>query len=302
MCLLVAISCTEKKDIDHSSSGYIHINGVNHYYNITGKGDTLITLHGGPGLSHKYMMPQMDALLSSDFTLLFYDQRGSGWTGGVEDTTKLTMDTFVEDLEQIRIHFGISKVHLLGHSFGGLLAMYYGIAHPSHVGSLVLVDPDAASYALRTPYQIETINARITEKQWEYLDSISETTAFKNYDPASYDSYYKMYLTSYFAHAKDTAKLYLGFDSTNVKKIDITNNYVRKDLGEYDIHHTLSSIHCPTLILQGTESVFSIDGAEAIHTHIPNSELVIFENCGHFEYIESPVKFKNTIMHFYKKY
>jgi proline iminopeptidase len=180
--------------------------------------------------------------------------------------------------------------------------MFYAIEYPSNLGSLILVDPDAASYELRTPYQIKTINSRITEEQWEYLDSISESPAFKAYDPVSYNQYYKTYLTSYFANPKDTSKLTLGFDSISIKKIDATNNYVRKGLGKYDIHDQLSRIICPTLILQGTESVFSVEGAEAIHNELINSELQLFENCGHFEYIESPANFKNSIINFYNKY
>ena len=114
--LLLVISCTQDQISDDSRSGFININDVEHYYSIIGKGDTLVILHGGPGLSHRYMLPQLDSLLSSRFTLLFYDQRGSGWTGGINDTTSLNIESFVQDLEQIREHFGIKKINLLGHS------------------------------------------------------------------------------------------------------------------------------------------------------------------------------------------
>ena len=302
MGLLLVINCTPKQGINNSNSGYININAAKHYYSISGKGDTIIILHGGPGLSHKYMKPQIDSLLSSEFTLLFYDQRGSGWSEGENDSTNLNIDSFVQDLEELRRHFGLSKVNLLGHSFGGLLGMFYGIEYPSNLGSLILVDPDAASYELRTPYQIKMINSRITEEQSTYLDSISESTAFKAYDPVSYNKYYKTYLTSYFANPRDTSKLTLGFDSISIKKIDATNNHVRMGLGKYDIHDKLYRITCPTLILQGTESVFSVDGAKAIKNEIPHSELYLYENCGHFEYIESPAKFKKSIIDFHNKY
>lgn len=302
MGLLLVVNCTHKQSINNSNSGYININAAKHYYSISGKGDTIIILHGGPGLSHKYMKPQIDSLLSSEFTLLFYDQRGSGWSEGENDATNLNIDSFVQDLEELRRHFGLSKVNLLGHYFGGLLGLFYGIEYPSNLGSLILVDTDAASYELRTPYQIKMINSRITEEQSAYLDSISESTAFKAYDPVSYNKYYKAYLTSYFANPRDTSKLTLGFDSISIKKIDATNNHVRKGLGKYDIHDQLYRITCPTLILQGTESVFSVDGAKAIKNKIPHSELYLYENCGHFEYIESPANFKKSIIDFHNKY
>jgi proline iminopeptidase len=302
MGLLLVINCTRKESINNTNSGYININTAKHYYSISGRGDTLVILHGGPGLSHKYMKPQIDSLLSSEFTLLYYDQRGSGWSEGENDSTNLNMDSFVRDLEELRRHFGLSKVNLLGHSFGGLLGMYYGITFPDNLNSLVLIDTDAASYDLRTPYQIKTINSRLTEEQNNYLDSISGSDEFKNYDVSSYNKYYKTFLTSYFANPRDTSKLTLGFDSVSIKKIDATNNHVRKGLGKYDIHDKLYRITCPTLILHGTESVFSVDGAKAIKNKIPHSELSLYENCGHFEYIESPANFKKSVLDFHNKY
>lgn len=269
------------------------------YYSIFGSGDTLVVLHGGPGLSHKYLKPQLDSLLSSNFTLLYYDQRGSGWSEGTKDTLKLNMQTFISDLDEIRRHFKLSELNLVGHSFGGLLAMHYGITFPDKLNSLVLIDTDAASYELRTPYQIKTINARLTEEQNIYLDSISESEAYKNFDVSAYDKYYKTFLTSYFANPKDTLHLSMGFDSISIPKIGVTGPSIRRDLGQYDIHDQLDKILCPTLILHGTESVFSVDGAKAINNELANSELHLFEDCGHFEYIEAPNKFKLLIEDFH---
>jgi len=298
--IVLIFSCYQKKTPLAINAGYVTIDNLQFYYSSIGSGDTLVVLHGGPGLSHKYLKPQLDSLLSSKFTLIYYDQRGSGWSEGINDTLNLNIQTYISDLEQIRTHFNLSELNLVGHSFGGILGMYYGITHPDKLNSLVLIDSDAASYELRTPYQIKTINSRLTEAQNNYLDSISASEAYKNYDVSSYNTYYKTYLTSYFANPTDTSKLHLGFDSESIKKIDITNSMVRKDLGQYDIHDQLSKITCPTLILHGTESVFAVEGAEAIHEKIHNSQLHLFNNCGHFEYIESPNKFKQLVEEFYE--
>ncbi|MDX1315473.1 MAG: alpha/beta fold hydrolase [Eudoraea sp.] len=292
-------SCSQKPKTVQFSEGYVPVENVNLYYATVGSGDTLVVLHGGPGLSHKYLKPQLDSLLSPNFTLLYYDQRGSGWSEGVEDTLKLNMRTYVSDLEQIRKHFRLSQLNLMGHSFGGLLAMNYGITYPENLKSMVLIDTDAASYALRTPYQIKTINERLSEEQWKYLESIAASQSYKNYDIKTYDKYYKTFLTSYFANPIDTAHLSLGFDSISIPKMSKTSNYVRKDLGKYDIHSELVKIKCPALILQGTESIFSVAGAEAIDKLLLDSKLQLFENCGHFEYIEAPAKFKTSIEEFY---
>ncbi len=299
LSILLLFSCSKEKKTVPESQGYVDIDNTRFYYKTVGSGDTLVVLHGGPGLSHKYLKPQLDSLLSSSFTLLYYDQRGSGWSGGVEDTLKLNMRTYVSDLDQIRDQFKISKLNLMGHSFGGLLGMYYGINYPEHLNSLVLIDTDAASYELRTPYQIKTINARISEEQEKYLDSIAQSETYKNYEVSAYNNYYKTFLTSYFADPRDTLHLSLGFDSISIPKIRTTSRFVRNDLGKYDIHDQLDKIQSSTLILHGTESIFSVEGAQAIHEKLTKSKLQLFENCGHFEYIEAPEKFKTAIEEFY---
>ena len=299
ICFLFLSACDQRSEKKAQTEGFVEVDDTELYYTTIGSGDTLVVLHGGPGLSHQYLKPQLDSLLSSEFTLLFYDQRGSGWSDGVENTSKLNMQTYVSDLERIRSHFNLSALNLIGHSFGGLLGMYYGINFPDHLNSLVLIDTDAASYELRTPYQIETINARLSDEQENYLDSISETEDFRNFAVHTYDKYYKTFLTSYFADPADTTHLRLGFDSISIPKIRVTSGSVRKDLGQYDIHEQLQKIQCPTLILHGRESIFATEGAEAIQQRIPNSELHLFDNCGHFEYIEAPEEFKRLVANFY---
>ena len=300
LLLILLYSCARQPEASPPSEGFINLDEAGLYYSASGLGDTLIILHGGPGLSHKYLKPQLDTLLAPKFTLLYYDQRGSGWSKGERDSSKLNMETFVSDLDQLRMHFGLSKLNLVGHSFGGLLAMYYGITHPENLNSLVLIDSDAASYELRTPYQVKMINERLSDQLDAYLDSIEQTTAFKQFDPAIYEKYYKVFLTSYFADPMDTSNLELGFDSISVPKISRTNAIVRADLGNYDIHDQLPKITCRSMIMQGTESIFSVEGAEAMHHALRNSELHLFEHCGHFEFIESPQMFQQFIEEFYE--
>ena len=136
---LLFIGCTSKEKSTENETGFVNINNNQLYYNITGIGDTIVVLHGGPGFSHQYLKPQLDSLLSNHFTLLYFDQRGSGWSGGQDDTLNLNIENFVEDLEVIRNHFKISEFNLLGHSFGGLLGMYYSIKYPQKVSSLILL-------------------------------------------------------------------------------------------------------------------------------------------------------------------
>jgi proline iminopeptidase len=115
-------------------------------YKVTGAGSgtPVILLHGGPGYSSFYLKP-FEAL-GDDRTVVRYDQLGGGKSDRITDTTLFTIAHFVRELDSLRAHLGYTKVHLLGHSWGTILALEYYRAHAEHVASLIL-----ASAALDIP-------------------------------------------------------------------------------------------------------------------------------------------------------
>jgi proline-specific peptidase len=99
----------------------------------------LVLLHGGPGSPSYYLEP-LEALCS-DRRVVVYDQLGAGRSDAPDDASLWTMGTFVEDLHRLMIELGLDRFHLLGHSWGGVLALAYLDAHPGHVASLVMASP-----------------------------------------------------------------------------------------------------------------------------------------------------------------
>ena len=100
-------------------------------------GDTLITIHGGPGLSLE-SMEGYNALAGPDQRVVSYDQRGAG-RSTVPDDRDYSLDAQVADLEAVRINLGVETVQLLGQSWGGAIAAAYAATHPERVSALVLV-------------------------------------------------------------------------------------------------------------------------------------------------------------------
>ena len=131
-----------------SKEGYIAVNGTRLFFTTLGKGDPLVIIHGGPGLDHTYLLPQMAALAARN-TLIFFDQRASGKSALGVDSNSMSMATFVEDIEGIRKAFGLKKMNLFAHSWGGLLAMYYAIKYPDRLNSLILSNSSPASSSFR---------------------------------------------------------------------------------------------------------------------------------------------------------
>lgn len=113
--------------------GFVEAKNGRIYYQIVGKGDPVIVIHGGPGLDQGYLLPGM-ALLAKNHQVIFYDQCGSGRSSiSVIDEQHINDEQFVEDLETLRKALGHPKITLVGHSLGGLLAMRYAIKYSSNV-------------------------------------------------------------------------------------------------------------------------------------------------------------------------
>ena len=110
-----------------------------------GSGHPVIVLHGGPDFDHSYLVPELDGLAEQN-RLVFYDQRGRGRSWSGEGPDSVTIDSEVEDLDRVRAWTGSTTVALLGHSWGGLLAMEYAIRHPERVSHLILEDASGMAW------------------------------------------------------------------------------------------------------------------------------------------------------------
>ena len=101
---------------------FVEVDGVRIFTKAIGSGEPILVIHGGPGLDHSYLLPQMEGL-AKDHRLIFYDQRCSGRSQAGLDSNDVTLDAFLKDIDAVRAHYKIDRANVLGHSWGGLLAM-----------------------------------------------------------------------------------------------------------------------------------------------------------------------------------
>jgi len=83
----------------------------------------VVVLHGGPGVPSNYLLPLVNVI--TDRALIFYDQLGCGKSSRPAKADSFSIDNFVADLRKLLNHLNITYFHLLGHSFGGILAFEY---------------------------------------------------------------------------------------------------------------------------------------------------------------------------------
>lgn len=108
----------------------------------------LVTLHGGPGVPHNYLIPHIDLVKSLGIPVIFYDQLGAGESTQLRDKPKefWTVDLFMNELDNLLAHFGIAdNFDLLGHSWGGMLGSHYAShRHPTGLKHLIIADSPAS--------------------------------------------------------------------------------------------------------------------------------------------------------------
>jgi proline iminopeptidase len=100
----------------------------------------LLLLHGGPGATHEYFEASDSFLPGAGIEYYYYDQLGSAWSDQPDDPDLWTIPRFVDEVEQVRVALGLDRdnFYLLGHSWGGILAIEYALAHQEHLKALVI--------------------------------------------------------------------------------------------------------------------------------------------------------------------
>src|SRR6476619_5751941 len=127
-------------------SGFVTVDHARLRVRIVGEGPTIVVLHGGPDFDHTYLLPELDRL-SDSYRLIYYDQRGRGRSAQGVKPEDVTLASDIADLDEVRQHFKLNSVILLGHSWGTVLALEYALRYPGRVSRLILMNPAPASAA-----------------------------------------------------------------------------------------------------------------------------------------------------------
>lgn len=241
-------------------------------------GNVMIAIHGGPGMSSDYMR-SLAQLAGQDLAVVTYDQRGTGRS--TEPSDGYTMEKYVEDLDAVREAVGADTVHLFGHSWGGVVAQRYAIAHPDRVRSIVLMGSGAPSMeAVRSANERKM--QRVAELQEQGIIP-GQITSLDDLLPA-------YFYAPRFELPDELRDLY--YSSTVERETWAT-------LGDYDFAADLAVLTHPVLLLWGEGDPFGPQMAQATQKALLNAEVkfVQLEGCGHFWH-ECPDQFYRRVRAF----
>ena len=282
LCLLF---CTT---VFAQSEGTIESVGTKLFYRTFGNGKPLLIINGGPGMNSDGFISLAEKLAVDNMTIA-YDQRGTG-KSTVENlnSSTITMDLMVLDIENLRQHLGIKKWVVLGHSFGGMLASYYATIHPTRIEKLILsssggIDLDLLSY-------VETrTNEKLSTVERDSLD-------YYNQKLKSGDTSYAVRI----GRGRALAPAYV-YRKKNIQIIaerltqenSTLNSLVWQNLSEikFNVAEKVKDFEQKVLIIQGKNDIVDMATAEKIQKAFKNSSLVRLDKCGHYGWLDRPEQY-----------
>jgi proline iminopeptidase len=297
LCLWGCYTTPAHSQIIIEKEGFLYVNGASIFYKTVGSGEPILVLHGGPGLDHSYLYPQLNELAKTH-KLIFFDQRASGKSSPGRGPSSVALDTMIYDIEVLREKFNIKKINIIAHSWGGILAMKYAIKYHKKVKSIVLMSSLGASSELNDKAN-DVIQARLTKKDKQQKKEIQGS---KDYWAHGQNSYRKLMLLSFkhdFYNPKLVDSLHLKLNKKFYENSKLLQN-LAKDLKTYDFYEELCEVRAPVLLLYGDFDPLSGEVANKLKENFHHAELVVLPNCGHFPYIELPSEVFLNVANFYK--
>lgn len=284
-----------------STEGTIPFRGYNTWYRIVGEQETagklpLVCLHGGPGVPHDYLEP-LEQMAATGRRTIFYDQLGCGNSDHPHNPALWTVELFVEEVGAIRRALGLDRVHLLGQSWGGMLAMEYALTQPAGLASLIVADSPASMVQW-----VSEANRLRADLPPHVQQTLLKHEAVGTTDSVEYQEavmvYYKRHLCrrdpwpDYLNRALEK----LAQDSEVYHTMNGPSEFfVTGSLKDWDITSRLGEIRVPTLILSGRYDEATPAIAETVHRGIPGSEWVLFEESAHLPHIEETERYMQVL-------
>ncbi len=282
--------------------GKIPFKGYETYYRIVnpdGKKTPLLLLHGGPGSTHNYFEILDPVAELDDRPLIMYDQIGCGESMITGHPELFKADTWLEELAELRKVLKLDHIHLLGHSWGGMLAIWYAIEkNPNGIKSYVL-SSTLPSAKLWKSEQYRRINIFMPEDMREALKKAEETG---NYDTPEYKVALDKFMHWYCGGPiKETDPECLRRPKVKGEEAYVVgwgkNEFSPTGtLSHYEFTDRLCEIKAPCLVTSGQMDLCSPYIAKTMYDRLPNSKWELFAYSRHTPHIDETEKYLRVLI------
>ncbi len=282
------------------TEGYMPYLGYRTYYRIVGEcapgKRPLLLLHGGPGSTHNYF-EVLDVLAEDGRAIISYDQLGCGNSAVPSCPSLWVARTWLDELAELRKHLGLSEVHLLGQSWGGMLAIQYMCDEaPQGVRSLIL----SSTLASASLWEQEG-RRRLTYLPQQMQQAIAAAEANGDYSSAAYQEAEDEYMRRHcFAMPLEEQPECVRRPAVKGRESYVTawgpNEFSPTGtLAGWEYGDKLPQIKVPTMIFSGTRDLSSPLVAKSMYDAIPNARWELFAYSRHMPFVEEAEKYRKLL-------
>jgi proline iminopeptidase len=270
----------------------IPIRGVKLAVVVVGRGQPLVLMHGGPGLDHVSLTPFRE--LADRHTVVFYDHRCNGRSTG--QVTSMTWENLTADAEALREELGFERWAVLGHSFGGHVALEYVLRYPDRVSQLVLLDT-AGDIRWSQEHAAEVLAGRGFDRK-----TVAVARRFYNGRIAPKD-FVRAAMRLLPAYDHRFSILRLGREMLEggwrARMRPEALAFGGQMMRGWSVMDRLGEIRAPTLVIAGHDDfLFPPESQAMLADGIPDARLRIIERAGHNPQTERPAETLTAVADF----
>lgn len=283
-----------------ATEGYMPFKGYRTWYKIVGdpandaERPPLLLLHGGPGAPHDYL-ENLEQLADAGRRVIFYDQLGCGFSDKTGKPEMYSVALYVEELGAIREALGLRRLHILGQSWGGMLAMEYALTQPTGVASL-LIESSPASMTL----WVAEANRLRAELPADVQQTLLKHEADGTTDSPEYEQAMAVFYERHVCRMPTMPEFVQRAFAKISPEVYHTMNgpsefHVIGTLKSWDITDRLGEITLPTLLLSGRYDEATPTIMESVHRGIRGSEWTLFEESSHMSHVEEEQRYLQVV-------
>lgn len=264
--------------------------------------EVVFLLNGGPGLPCDYLRDAHSFLADHGYRVVAFDQIGCGASDRPDDPALWSITRYVEETETVRRALGLGKVHLLGHSWGGWLAIEYALHHPDALKTLILEDT-----AADLPHLMAEMHRLRAALGTETVEMLLAHEADGSYDHPEYQAAITLMNYRHVCRLSTwPAPLLASLNDWNMAPyvaMQGPNEFLYiGNLKDWNRVPDLPRIACPVLITVGKHDEITPACALRMKQNLPQAELVVFPNSSHMPFYEEPAAYDPVLLGFLAKH
>lgn len=277
----------------------VAVDGYNVVAYSFGSGDEVVLcVNGGPGLACDYLREPHACLADHGYRMVAYDQLGCGASDRPDDPSLWTIERYTRELEIVRTALGLGKVHLLGQSWGGWLAIEYGIAFPHNLETIILENTSGDLPHLAA--ELERLRAALGP---ETIAMMQQHEADGTIDHPEYEAAITILNYRHVCRlAQWPAPLQRSIDGMNMAvygAMQGPNEFLYTgNLKDWNRIPDMHRITVPALITVGKHDELTPACAVRMKQALPQAELVVFPNSSHTPFFEEPDAYYRVLLDF----